>query len=158
MNLNDLNFQARGIPMKLLYFPVLVGVFTVTGQISVTFVDQFVLGNTDVKFDNWTSLTIVAVFSAICALPIAIAAGLARLMLHRVLSASPVPAECIAAILSSAVLVFVICSIIIWKIPVGGMAGLVFILPVVSFVTSTAALIGISRVYRARPGSPSNSR
>lgn len=138
--------------MKLLIFPVTVGILVIVGLLTTTLIDQFLLGNTDGKFENWTGLIIIAVFSAICATPIAIAAGIVRVLVRRFLAPLPILAECGAAVLSSAMLVFIICGIIIWNVPIGGMAGLVFALPVLSSIICGAALIGVNRYFTARSG------
>lgn len=136
--------------MKPLIFPVTVGILVIVGLLATTLIDQFQLGNTDGKYENWIGLIIIAVFSAIGAVPIAIAAGVVRVLVRRFLAPQPILAECGAAVLSSAALVFLICGIIIWEVPIGGMAGLVFTLPVLGFLICGGALIVVNRYFMAR--------
>jgi len=131
--------------MKFLIFPLTVGAAMVLGPIAAVYIDMDVLGHTDTKFNGWHMFTIVAAFSGICALPTMLAAGMARVLLRRRYPYTRPRHEIIAAAMSGAIIVLAICVIINWEIEIGGLAGLIFGLPVAGFLISSTALAVMTR-------------
>lgn len=127
--------------MKLLIFPLTVGAVTILGPIAVVFIDTALFGNTDPKFNAWHLLTIVTVFASLCAFPVTIAAAIARSLLRHRCPYVSAGREAAAAIVSGAVLVFTVCAVIGWEIPVGGLAGLLLGLPFAAFAIARIAVI-----------------
>ena len=89
-----------------------------------------------------------AAFGAIAAVLTAIAAALARAVLHRFLAFKTLAPECLSAALTSVALVLVFSGIIYWEISFGGMAGNFFGWLVFSFVMSGASLTAVRRIFR----------
>ena len=133
--------------MKLLVFPVATGLSVLVCWIAVAAVEQCLLPNTDPKFDCWSSVQIVAAFGSIAAGLTTIAAGLARVSLHRFLVFRSIVPECVAAVLTSFVLVLVFAGIIYWEVRFGGLAGNFIGWIVFSFVASGASLIIVNRYF-----------
>lgn len=131
--------------MSMLIFPAIVGVLIIGSWVSIALVDMCLLGNTDAKFDCWSGLEIVAVYACICAVLTALAAGFARVLLHRFLSFESILPDCISAILSSVVLVSVFYGITIWEINIGGIAGMFFGWMISSFLICGISLIVVKR-------------
>lgn len=139
--------------MKLLIFPLTVGAITILGPIAAVFIDTALFGNTGSKFNAWHLLTIVSVFASLCAFPVTIAAAIARSLLRHRCPFMSVGREAVAAIASGAILVFAVCAIIGWEIPIGGLAGLLLGLPFAAFLIAWAALVAAHR-YRLPDPTP----
>lgn len=132
--------------MKPVVFPLATGLLVLATWLAVTAVEQCVLANADPKFDCWTSLQFVFAFGSIAAVFSAIAAGLARGLLHRLLAFRSVASELLSAVLTSAVLVLLFGGIIYWEIGFGGLAGNFFAWLVFSFIVSGASLVIVKRI------------
>ena len=132
--------------MTRFVFPVAVGAFVLGCWLALTLIEDCLMAIGDPKFDCWTSLQLTAVFASISAILAMIAAGLARLALHRFLPSGSTGAEVITAALSSIVLVFLFYSVINWDVDVGGMAGLFFGWLFSSFTVCGLFLIVVHRV------------
>lgn len=133
--------------MRFLIFPLTVGAVTILGPIAAVFIDTALFGNAGSKFNAWHLLTIVTVFASLCAFPVMIAAAIARTLLRHRCPYVSAGREAVAAIVSGALLVFAVCAIIGWEIPIGGLAGLVLGLPFAAFLISRTALI-VAHRYR----------
>lgn len=131
--------------MKLLVFPLTLGVAIIVGPVLASIVDMVLLGHTDPKFNPWHTTTIVAVFAAICAIPVAISGGLARFLFRTRYPVNSMPKEFLSALLTGAVLVASVCGIIAWEIEIGGLTGLVIALPFVGFLVSGITLVAVQR-------------
>ena len=133
--------------MKAVVFPVATGFLVLATWLAVTAVEQCVLANADPKFDCWTSLQFVFAFGSIAAVFSAIAAGLARGLLHRLLAFRSIASELLSAALTSVFLVLLFTGIIYWEIGFGGIAGNFLAWLVFSFVVSGASLIIVKRIF-----------
>lgn len=136
--------------MKLLVFPVATGLSVLVCWIAVAAIEQCLLPNTDPKFDCWSSVQIVAAFGSIAAGLTTIAAGAARVSLHRFLAFESILRECVAAALTSVVLVLLFAGIIYWEVRFGGLAGN-FIGWIVLSVVASGASLTIVKWYLKRP-------
>jgi len=134
--------------MKPVVFPVATGLLVLATWLAVAAAEQCALPNTDPKFDCWSSVQIVAAFASIAAGLTAIAAGLARALLHRFLAFRSVASECLSAVLTSFVLVLLFSGIIYWEIGFGGIAGNFFAWLISSFTVSGASLVIVKRVFK----------
>lgn len=134
--------------MKLLVFPLTVGLVTILGPIAAVFIDTALFGHADPKFNAWQLLTIVTVFASLCAFPVTIAAAIARSLLRHRHPYSSIWREVAAAVATGATLVLAVCAIINWQIQVGGLGGLLIGLPFAAFLLSRTALIAVHRFWQ----------
>ena len=138
--------------MKALIFPALAGAMVVVNWVAIIYVDACLLGNTDGTFDCRSSLAIGTFYFALCAVATAIAAGISRAVLHRFLEFRSAWAECVAAILSSVLLVAVFSALVSFGISFGDMGKAYLGWLLASFAICSAALMIVNRFTASARG------
>lgn len=96
-------------------------------------------------FGCWDGMQLAAVFASIGAALAAVAASLARALLHPFLSFDSARAEYLSATLSGIVLVLVLNNIINWGGEIGGIAGMFFGGLVFGFLICCLSLLAVKR-------------
>ena len=100
-------------------FPATVATFIFGSLVTVFAFEPCILGQSDPKFDCWSSLVFSASFVAIGSVLTGIMALLVRVLLYSYLSFDTPKPEWRAGLLAGIVLTVLFSSIIRWEIPIG---------------------------------------